>query len=73
MNKKEFKEFLNEEYKMADSKKVLNEILDNVLEYAGNMEEIEQYNFLCDIIPYVPEIDIRQVYYTNEEDLQEEF
>ena len=53
--------------KMVDSNKLLSEIIDNILDYAGNLEEIEQYNFLCDMFPIVPEIDIRKVYYSNDE------
>ena len=39
---------------MVDSNKLLSEIIDNILDYAGNLEEIEQYNFLCDMFPIVP-------------------
>ena len=70
MNKEEFKEYLKEEYRVVDSKKMLNDIIENILDYAGTLEEIEQYNFLCDISPIVPEIDIRKVYFSNEENVR---
>lgn len=61
MNKKEFKNFVIKycNYKTDIELKFLN----NVLDYAEGMEEIEQYNFLCAILPNIPENDIKDVYY----------
>lgn len=71
MKKKEFRKYLEEEYEMVDSRKLLNNIIDNILDYAGNLEEVEQYNFLCDMLPFVPEIDVRSVCYSNDEESTE--
>lgn len=56
MNKEELKEYISQNYDFDDT------LINNILNYAENMEEIEQYNFLCAILP-VPEIIIRQVNY----------
>ena len=67
MNKEKFRRYLLEECYQFCKKPVFEEILDNILDYAGNMGEIEQYNFLCDMLPNVPEIKIRDTYFSNEE------
>lgn len=67
MGKEEFRKHLLEECYHFCKNPILEEMVDNILEYAGNLEEIEQYNFLCDMLPIVPEITIRNVYYSNEE------
>lgn len=63
MNKKEFEQFMYYQFPTAFEVSFAREMLQNILDYADGMEEIEQYNFLCDMIPQVAEIDVRKVFY----------
>lgn len=66
-DKESLKKYLLEECYDFCKNSVFEQMLDNVLNYAGNLSEIEQYNFLCEILPIVPERIIRQSYFSNEE------
>lgn len=68
MNKEEFKKFLLENYYQYCRNSIFDKMLDNILDYAGKLEEIEQYRFLCDMLPNVPEVNIRNTYFSNEEE-----
>ena len=57
MNKEELKKYIKENYSNLDER-----LVNNILDYAEGMEEIEQYNYLCAILP-IPEIIIRKVNY----------
>ena len=48
-----------------DDPKDCNQIrwINNILDKAGTMEEIDQYNFLCVMLDGIPERVIRDVYY----------
>lgn len=67
MKKEQFRKYLLEECYQFCNNPIFEEMLDNILNYAGSLEEIEQYNFLCDMLPNVPEIKIRNTYFSNEE------
>lgn len=56
MGKEELKKYINNNYNFNE------QLINNILDYAGNMEEIEQYNFLCAILP-IPESIIKKVNY----------
>ena len=62
MDKNEFEQWIFANYTI-DENPMARELLSNVLEYADGMSECEQYNFLCRMIPQVPEQIIRQVSY----------
>lgn len=68
MGKEEFRKYLLDNCYQFCKNPIFEEMLDNILDYAGNLEEIEQYNFLCDMLPNVPEKDIRNAYFSNEEE-----
>lgn len=63
MNKNEFKNYIMEEFPTVFTTHFSIEMLENILDYADGMEEIEQYNFLCAMIPQIPEQEVRKVYY----------
>ena len=63
MNKYEFKKWILEEYPSVFTTHFAFELLDNLLEYAENMNENMQYKYLCRMIPQVPESIIRTVHY----------
>lgn len=62
MNKEEFEQWIYENYTIGENP-MARELLKNVLEEAEGMDEGEQYNYLCRMIPQVPESVIRKVYY----------
>ena len=62
MDKAAFEQWIFKNYTI-DENAMARELLSNVLEYAMGMNENEQYNFLCRMIPQVPERIIRQVNY----------
>ena len=62
MNSDHFAQWIYENYTIGDNP-MARELLENVLEYAEGMEPEEQYNYLCRMIPQVPEAVIRTVSY----------
>jgi len=62
LDKAAFEQWIFKNYTI-DENAMARELLSNVLEYAMGMNENEQYNFLCRMIPQVPERIIRQVNY----------
>lgn len=62
MNSDQFAQWVYENYTIGDNP-MARELLENVLEYAEGMEPEEQYNYLCRMIPQVPEAVIRTVSY----------
>ena len=63
MDRYEFRKWILEEYETVFGTHFAFELLDNVLEYANGMSEGDQYNYLCRMIPQVPESVIRTVRY----------
>lgn len=64
MDKEEFRQWIYDNYHVPGNNCTLAPaMLDGILEYAGNMEGEEQYNFLCDMFPSLPESVIRTVSY----------
>lgn len=62
MNSDQFAQWIYENYTIGDNP-MARELLENVLEYAEGMESEEQYDYLCRMIPQVPETVIRTVSY----------
>lgn len=62
MNERQFAQWIYENYTIGENA-MARELLENVLEYAEGMEPEEQYNYLCRMIPQVPESVIRSVAY----------
>lgn len=62
MNEDQFAQWIYENYTIGDNP-MARELLENVLEYAEGMEPEEQYDYLCRMIPQVPEAVIRTVSY----------
>ncbi len=62
MNKKEFAQWIYENYTI-DEKPMARELLENVLDEAEGMSEEEQYRYLSRMIPQVPDSIIRKVCY----------
>ena len=62
MNKNEFAQWIYENYTINENP-MAREMLENILEYAEGMDEIEQYNYLNRMIPQVPESIIKKVAY----------
>ena len=54
MNKREFIQWVYANYTIG-SNPMARELFENVLAYAETLNEREQYDFLCEIIPEVPE------------------
>ena len=63
MNKEEFRNYIIEEFPTVFTTHFAVEMLENILNYAEGMSEIEQYNFLCSMIPQMSEQEIRKVNY----------
>lgn len=66
MGREEFYEYILMEYGLdEEDSKDCNQIrwINNILDKAGTMEEIDQYNFLCVMLDGIPERVIRDVYY----------
>lgn len=62
MDNDQFAQWIYENYTIGDNP-MARELLENVLGYAEGMEPEEQYNYLCRMIPQVPEAVIRTVSY----------
>lgn len=62
MDKTEFAQWIYKCYNIG-SNPMARELLENVLDYAEGMSEQEQYEYLCRMIPQVPERIIRTVHY----------
>lgn len=62
MSKSEFAQWIYENYTIGDNA-MARELLENVLDEADGMEPGEQYDYLCRMIPQVPESVIRTVSY----------
>ena len=62
MDRKEFAQWIYQNYTI-DENAMARELLENVLEYADGMNEKEQYEYLCRMIPQVPESIIKKVSY----------
>lgn len=62
MNSDQFAQWIYENYTIGDNP-MARELLENVLEYSEGMESEEQYDYLCRMIPQVPETVIRTVSY----------
>jgi len=62
MNRQEFEQWVFENYTINENP-MARELLTNIFNYADGMGETEQYDFLCRMIPQVPEQMIRQVHY----------
>lgn len=62
MDNDKFEQWIYENYTIGE-KAMARELLKNVIEYAEGMEPGEQYNYLCRMIPQVPEAVIRTVSY----------
>lgn len=67
ISKNNFKKHIIENYYNFPNSILVEQFINNILDYAGNLDEVEQYNFLCDLLPNVPEVDIRNTYFNNEE------
>lgn len=66
MNKEEFYNYIVEDTmqgKETEGNRREREIINNVLDEAEGMEEMDQYNFLCRMITNIPERVIRRVCY----------
>ena len=60
MTKEEFAQWIYKNYTIGENA-MARELLKNVLDEAEGMSPEEQYNFLCRVIPQVPECVIRCV------------
>ncbi len=64
MDKDEFRQWIYDNYNVPGNNCTLAPaMLDGILDYAENMTGEEQYNFLCDMFPSLPESIIRTVSY----------
>lgn len=64
MDKEEFRQWIYDNYHVpGDNCTLAPAMLDGILDYAENMIGEEQYNFLCDMFPSLPESIIRTVSY----------
>lgn len=66
MNKDEFKQWIYDNYHVpADNCTLAPQMLDNILDYAEDIAaaqgQAEQYEFLCRMLPSLPERIIRRV------------
>jgi len=62
MNKNEFAQWVYQNYTINENP-MAREMFENILDYADGMDEKEQYEYLCRMVPQVPESIIRQVAY----------
>lgn len=62
MNKKEFLQYILDNYNVAQTH-FDYDLLTNVLDYAEGMEEIEQFRYLCKMIPQISGEIIKKVCY----------
>lgn len=62
MGKCEFEQWIYENYTIGENA-MARELLENVLDAADGMGPEEQYDYLCRMIPQVPESVIRTVSY----------
>lgn len=63
MNKREFEQFMYNEFPTVFENSFSREMLSNILAYAEGMEETEQYNFLCGMIPEITERELKEVFF----------
>lgn len=64
MNKEQFRQWICDNYHVpGDNCTLAPAMLDGILDYAESMEGEEQYHFLCDMFPSLPESVIRRVSY----------
>ena len=62
MDRNEFAQWIFKNYTI-DENPMARELLENVLEYAEGMKGEAQYEYLCRMIPQIPEAIIRKVSY----------
>jgi len=63
MNREEFENFIEEEFPIVFNNPFSREMLSNILDYGQSiLDESEQYNFLCKMIPQVTERELRELY-----------
>lgn len=64
MSKIEFRQWIYKNYNVPENNCTLApSMLDAILDYAEGMEEMEQYIFLCRMLPDLPDSIIRTVCY----------
>lgn len=64
MDKQEFRQWIYDNYNVpGDNCTLAPGMLDNILDYADGMDEIAQYDFLCRMLPSLPDSIIRKVSY----------
>lgn len=62
MDKQQFRQWIYDNYNVPGNNCTLApSMLDGILDYAEGMEPDEQYNFLCIVLPDLPESIIRRV------------
>lgn len=62
MNKDEFRQWIYDNYNVpANNCTLAPQMLDNILDYAEDIAVAEQYEFLCRMLPSLPERIIRRV------------
>lgn len=64
MDKQQFRQWIYDNYNVPDNNCTMGPaMLDNILDYAEEMESEEQYRFLCTMLTSLPESVIRTVSY----------
>lgn len=67
MNKEEFRQWIYDNYNVPGNNCTLApSMLDGILDYAGRMKKRDRHNFLCEMLPSLPEGIIRRVCYREE-------